>query len=241
MSRETENAVLLLVGISVGMITITGAYTRYVKPSLLPWLAASAVLLMSLALIAIIRDIRSRSPETHDNGHDHDHKHRPGAAWLLMLPIALLAFVVPPAIMPQAAGPSVAEVSPEVLRRPFPPLPAERAPTLSLPEVLVRVAQDSANTLDNRLVTVTGFTLKQDGRTDLARVVIMCCAADARLAQIRLSGPAAGQLAAYPDNTWVSVEGKVPAGQDDPSGRTIPVMEVLSQSRTDPPANPYAY
>lgn len=239
MSRETENAVLLLVGISVGMITITGAYTRYVKPSLLPWLAASAVLLISLALIAIVRDIRNRSTEADD--HDHDHEHRPGAAWLLLLPIALLAFVIPPAIMPRAAGPSVAEVSPEVLRRPFPPLPAERAPTLSLPEVLVRVAQDSANTLDNRLITVTGFTMKQDGRTDLARVVIMCCAADARLAQLRLSGPAAPQIAAYPENTWVSIEGKVPAGQSDPSGRTIPVMEVLSQSRADPPANPYAY
>jgi uncharacterized repeat protein (TIGR03943 family) len=238
MSRETENAILLLVGISTAMIAVTGAYTRYVKPSLLPWLVASAALLIALALAAIVRDIRGRSSQ---DEHDHDHRHRPGVAWLLAVPIALLAFVVPPAISPHAAGPSVAEVSPEVLRRPFPPLPDERAPTLPLPEVLIRVAQDSANTLDNRLVTVTGFTLKQDGRTDLARVVIMCCAADARLARIRLSGPAAPQIAAYPENTWVSVEGKVPAGQSDPSGRTVPVMKVLSQSRTDAPANPYAY
>lgn len=231
---------LLLVGISTALITITGAYTRYVKPSLLPWLAVSAALLITLSVVAIIRDIRSRSADT-EHDHEHGHRHRPGIAWLLFVPIALLAFVVPPAITPQAAGPSVAPVAPDVLRRPFPPLPAERAPTLSLPEVLVRVAQDSANTLDDRLVTVTGFTMKHDGRTDLARVVIMCCAADARLAQIRLSGPAAPQIAAYPDNTWVSVEGKVPAGQSDPSGQTIPVMDVLSQRRTDPPANPYAY
>ena len=43
MTRETENAILLLVGMAVGIITITGTYTRYVKPSLLPWLAGSAV------------------------------------------------------------------------------------------------------------------------------------------------------------------------------------------------------
>lgn len=237
MSRETENAVLLLVGISVGMVTITGAYTRYVKPSLLPWLAASAILLIALAVIAMVRDIRRRSAAE----HDHDHPHRPGAAWLLLVPIALLAFVVPPAIMPQATGPSVSEVSPEVLRRPFPPLPDEPAPLLSLPDLLVRIAQDSANTLDNRVVTVTGFTMKQDGRTDLGRVVIMCCAADARLARVRLAGPAAPQLDAYPENTWVSVEARVPAGQADSTGRTIPVIDVLSQSKTDAPPNPYAY
>ncbi|MGV0603296.1 TIGR03943 family putative permease subunit [Mycolicibacterium sp. XJ1904] len=246
MSRETENAVLLLVGISVGMVTVTGAYTRYVKPSLLPWLAASAVLLIALALIAMVRDIRRRSAEeaVHDHptdGPEHDHSHRPGAAWLLLMPIALLTFIVPPAIMPRATGPSVTEVSAEVLRRPFPPLPDERAPVLSLPDLLVRIAQDSANTLDNRMVTVNGFTMKQDGRTDLARVVIMCCAADARLARIRLTGPAVPQIEAYPENTWVRVEAKVPPGQSDPSSRTIPVIDVFSQSKTDPPPNPYAY
>jgi len=57
-SRETENAILLLVGLSVAMIAVSGAFTRYVKPGLLPWLAASAALLIVLALVAIIGDIR---------------------------------------------------------------------------------------------------------------------------------------------------------------------------------------
>lgn len=242
MSRETENAVLLLVGISIALITATGVYTRYVKPSLLPWLLASAALLIVLALVAIVRDIRSRSADgAGDHSHGDDHGHRPGIAWLLVVPIALLGFIIPPAITPQAAAPSVVEVSTDVLRRPFPPLPNERAPMLALPEVLIRIAQDSANTLDGRLVTVTGFTLKVEGRTDLARVVIFCCAADARLAQIRLSGPAAQTIAEYPENTWLSVEGKVPPGQSDSSGRSIPTFEVFSEWQIDPPANPYAY
>jgi uncharacterized repeat protein (TIGR03943 family) len=238
MTRETENAVLLLVGICTAIITITGTYTRYVKPSLLPWLAGAAVLLIALALVSIIRDIRRGSRE---GAHDVDHKHRPGTAWLLFVPIAFLGFIVPPAITPEAAAPTVVEVSTTVLRRPFPPLPDERAPTLSLPELLVRIARDSANTLDDRLVTVTGFTFKGDGRTDLARVVIICCAADATLARIRLSGPAAPQISSFPENTWLTVEGKIPAGQSVSSVRAIPTMEVFSQRRIAPPANPYAY
>src|ERR1700743_1676474 len=41
-TRETENTVMRLVWLSSGLITITGAFTRYVKPSLLPWLAITA-------------------------------------------------------------------------------------------------------------------------------------------------------------------------------------------------------
>lgn len=235
MSRETENALLLLVGVSTGIITLTGAFTRYVKPSLLPYLAATSVLLILLALASIVADIRHGGDEQHAQ---HDHAHRRGTTWLLLIPIALLAFVVPPAIRPQAA--SVAEVSTDVLRRPFPALPDGRAPEISLPDMLVRIAQDSAGTLDNRTVTVSGFTMRDSDRTDLARVVIICCAADAQLARVHLSGPAAAELAGYPDNTWIRVEGTIPAGQGDSSRGTVPTMTALHVMRTDPPERPYA-
>ncbi|MEX3656264.1 TIGR03943 family putative permease subunit [Mycolicibacterium fortuitum] len=235
MSRETENALLLLVGVSTGIITLTGAFTRYVKPSLLPYLAATSLLLILLALASIVADIRHGGGEQHAQ---HDHAHRRGTTWLLLIPIALLAFVVPPAIRPQAA--SVAEVSTDVLRRPFPALPDGRAPEISLPDMLVRIAQDSAGTLDNRTVTVSGFTMRDGDRTDLARVVIICCAADAQLARVHLSGPAAAELAGYPDNTWIKVEGTIPAGQGDSSRGTVPTMTALHVMRTDPPERPYA-
>lgn len=235
MSRETENALLLLVGVSTAIITLTGTFTRYVKPTVLPYLAATSVLLIALALASIVADIRHSGDEEHTH---HDHAHRRGTTWLLLIPIALLAFVVPPAIRPQAA--SVAEVSTDVLRRPFPPLPDGRAPEISLPDALIRIAQDSAGTLDNRTITVTGFTMRDGDRTDLARVVIICCAADAQLARIHLSGPAATQLAGYPDDTWIRVEGTIPAGQTDSSRRAIPTMTALSVVRTDPPERPYA-
>ncbi|UXA17595.1 TIGR03943 family putative permease subunit [Mycobacterium sp. SMC-4] len=235
MKRETENALLLLVGVCTAIITATGAYTRYVKPSLLPWLVASAVLLIGLALVSIVRDIRS-GPQEHG-----DHAHHSGVLWLLIVPVALLGFVVPPAIGPLTARPAVVEVSTDVLRRPFPPLPDERAPELALPEVLIRVAQDSAGTLDDKLVSVIGFTIHDEGRVDLGRVVILCCAADAQLARMVLDGPAAHAAARLPDGTWVRVEGTVPTGQADSSRRTVPRMQVTSVTEIEPPDLPYSY
>ena len=236
MSRETENAMLLLVGVSTLIISVSGTFTRYVKPSLLPWLMGSAVLLIVLALVSIARDIRSGPQEA-----EHGHRHRSGVLWLLIVPVALLGFVVPPALGPQTARPAVREVSTEVLRRPFPALPAERAPELALPEVLVRVAQDSANTLDGRLITVTGFTMKESGEVQLGRVVILCCAADAQLARIDLDGPAAARAAALADGTWVRVEGTIPAGQGDSSMRSTPTMQVVAVQEIEAPENPYSY
>jgi uncharacterized repeat protein (TIGR03943 family) len=238
MSRETENAVLLLVGIAAAMIAVTGAYTRYVKPSLLPWLAATAVLLIALAGTAIVRDIRN-----HPNrpGVADPHGHRSSVIWLLVVPVVALIFVAPPALNATAVAPRVVEVSTDVLRRPYPPLPAERAPELSLPEVLVRAAKDSAGTLDDRLITVSGFTLKQSDSVDLGRIVLICCAADARLARIHLGGPGAAEAAALADNTWLQVEGKLAPMTQDSSGRSTPTLLATLVRQIDPPANAYAY
>ncbi|MBU8832777.1 TIGR03943 family putative permease subunit [Mycolicibacterium goodii] len=238
MSRETENALLLLIGVSTAIITVTGSYTRYVKPSLLPFLAATAGLLIALALVAIVRDIR-RGGHGDDDSDNQDHSHRRGVAWLLLIPIVLLAFVAPPAIRPDAA--SVTEVADDSVRRPFPPLPEGHAPEISLPDVLIRIAQDSAATLDGRTITVTGFTMRDGDHIDLARIVIICCAADAQLARIRLAGPAAAQAVTYPENSWIKVEGTVAAAQDDSTRRTLPTMTAVRLSRIDPPPHPYAY
>jgi uncharacterized repeat protein (TIGR03943 family) len=239
MSRETENTLLLLVGISITMITVTGAFTRYVKPGLLPWLAASAALLILLALAAIIGDVRRGGARASDHGDGHSH--RTGIVWLLLVPILLLIFVTPPALRPSAAAPSVTAVSNDVLNRAFPPLPPGRAPELSLPEVLMREAQDTSGALTNRTITVTGFVLNEAQGVDLGRIVIICCAADAQLARIHLRGPAAAQAAGLPDNTWIRVEGEVVAAPRQPHSVTIPTLQATAVTRIDAPPNPYDY
>ncbi len=236
MSRETENALLLLVGLSTAIIAATGAFMRYVKPALLPWLWASAVVLIGLALVAIVGDIRRGTRE--HGGHHDDHHHGSGVIWLLVIPVALLAFVVPPPLGPQSARPAVAEGDAQAPRRPFPPLPAGAAPELSLPALLTRIAQDSAGTLRDRPVTVTGFTMRDGDRIYLGRIVILCCAADAQLARARLSGPAAGAAAALPDGSWVRVRGTV---TDLLQHTAVPEFGIDSVEQVPEPENTYAF
>jgi uncharacterized repeat protein (TIGR03943 family) len=237
MSRGTQNVVLLLVGLSTGLMVIKGTYLNYVKPSLLPWLIVAAVVLIVLAVAAIVRDLR-HAGEAEADGEGH--RHSPWLVWLLLAPIALTAFVVPPPLGAQGAAP-VAVAATEPQRHPFPPLPAGPAPAVSLPEVLMRAAADSANTLDGRSITITGFTMKNAGSTDLGRVVIICCAADAQLARIHLSGPAVAVAAGYPEDTWLQVEGQVAPGTSQAATNFIPTMSVSAVTRIDKPANTYAY
>ena len=239
MSRETENALLLLLGLSAAIITVTGVYTRYVKPSILPWLATVAVLLIVLAVSAILRDLRRRGDD--GTGVDEHPGHRRGIAWLIAVPIVLLAFVVPPALGAQAAAPLTVTLSPNELRQPFPPLPAERAPEVSLKEVMKRVALDSAGTLNSRLISVVGFTLKSAGGTDLARITIFCCAADAQLGRLHLRGAEAVAAEELPDNTWIRVEGTVATPTGDAPSPSVPTMTVSTLTHVDAPANTYAY
>jgi putative membrane protein len=237
MSREAENALLLLVGVATAMITTGGAYTRYVKASLLPWLTVTAVIVIGLALVSIVADIRRGSAPDDDHG---GHSHRGSVAWLLLVPVVVLIFVTPPALRPGAAAPKVTAVSTEVLRRPFPALPDGRAPEVSIPDVLIRAAHDTAGTLNDRLITVIGFTLAETDGVDLGRVVIICCAADAQLARIHLRGPAAAELRNYPEETWLRVEGTVTPGKADGDSTSIPTLQVQSATRIEAPANTYA-
>jgi len=243
-SRETENAILLLVGLSVAMIAVSGAFTRYVKPGLLPWLVASAALLIVLALWAIVGDIRRGGPRTGDETCEHPagHSHRGGIVWLLTVPVLVLIFVTPPALRPSAAAPSATSVSTTdvVFKEAFPPLPPGEAPELSLPEVLMREFHDTTGSLTNRQITVTGFVLHEaHGGVDLGRVVIICCAADAQLARIHLGGPAAAQAAGLPDNTWLRVVGEVTP--PPPGSARIPTLQATAVTRIDAPPNPYDY
>jgi uncharacterized repeat protein (TIGR03943 family) len=237
MKRETQNVLLLLLGLGVAVMVVKGAYLHYVKPTLLPWLVSAAGVLMALALVCIVRDIRKGGNEIHTDVEE-GHRHSGSMVWLLLLPLVLIAFVIPPPIEATGAAPVAA-------RRPhpraFPPLPAGRAPTVSVPEVVMRAATDSGRSLDNRLVTITGFTMKEDGGVDLGRVVIVCCAADAQLAKLHLSGLGADTAAGYPEDTWLSIEATLVPGSSSAATRFVPTMTVTDVNKIDKPANTYAY
>jgi putative membrane protein len=225
----------MLVGLSTLLMVVKGTYLHYVKPSLAPWLVCAAIVLMALALVSIVDEIRHPPAVDHADGH----RHRPWAVWLLLVPIALTAFIVPPPLGAHGTAPERATAAPQ--RRPFPPLPAGPAPTVSIPEVLMRAAADSTNSLDSRSITITGFTMKDDHGTDLARVVIVCCAADAQLARIHLGGPAAAFAAGYPEDTWLQVEGQLVGGTSQAATDYIPTVAASGVTRIEKPANTYVY
>ena len=112
---------------------------------------------------------------------------------------------------------------------------------MSIPDAVMRAAADSTDSLDRRLITLAGFTVKYPEGTDLGRVVIVCCAADAQLARIHLSGTAAAEAAGYPEDTWLQVEGTLVPGTSVAATNFIPTFTVSSMTRIEKPANTYAY
>lgn len=242
MSRFTQNLVLLLVGASIAVMLVKGTYVNYVKPSLLPWLVIAAVVLLALGLAAVVRDIRGAGTDDHGDAHgdDHDgHRHRTGLAWFLLVPIAMIAFVVPPPLDARGAAAPPATSAPPP--RSFAPLPPGPSPTVPVPEIVMRAAADPARSLDGRTISASGFTLRYPDGVYLARVVIVCCAADAQLARIRLSGPGAEVASGFGEETWIRVEGDVVPGSADASNDFIPTLTAASVTRIDKPANTYAY
>jgi len=86
--------------------------------------------------------------------------------------------------------------------------------------------------------------LNEPSGVDLARIVIICCAADAQLARIHLRDGAGGAALKFADNTWLRVEGQAETdanpGAPRPKRAPIPTLRVLAVTRVDAPANQYA-
>ena len=234
MRPSTAHVVLLLVGLSTGVMVVKGSYLNYVRPALLPWLILAGVVLVVLGLAGIVGDLRGAA------SGEHGHAHQTWLTWLLLIPIALVAFVVPPPLDARGTNPPPAMVSAPA-PRPFPALPDGPAPEVSLPETVLRAAADSGHSLDGRTITLTGFTVARAGGVDLGRVVIVCCAADAQLARVHLTGPGAAAVAGQPDDTWMRVQGTIQPGSSHPDDGFVPTMVVSDAVRVDKPKNAYAY
>ncbi|MEJ2889759.1 TIGR03943 family putative permease subunit [Actinomycetospora aeridis] len=248
MSRDTQHVLLVLVGGVLVKIVVDGSYLRYVKPwSATPVLLAGVVL-VTVAVVGMVRDLRGRAPA--GAGHDHlDHGAGP-SAWMLVLPVLALLLVVPPALGSAAVDGVGARAAP-VSAVADDPLPAGDAPALGLLDVVSRTAADPSGPLTTRDVTVTGFLVPARGAptgagaVDLARLVITCCAADASTVRVHLADPrgALGEAATggSGDDRWVAVRGRVVAGTGTPDDGHVPTLSVTSWSPVATPDPVYEY
>jgi uncharacterized repeat protein (TIGR03943 family) len=119
----------------------------------------------------------------------------------------------------------------------FPPLPPGSPVELTVADFVERAAWDTTGTLDGREVVLTGFAVRRGAATDLARMTIACCAADARPNRVRLEGDV-GEIA--PD-TWLQVVGSLQPGSATAATGYVPAMTVTAVTPVPAPPDPYEY
>ncbi|MBL7502322.1 TIGR03943 family protein [Frankia sp. CNm7] len=236
---------LLVVGVTCLRLAQTGAYTSYVRGEMRIPLFATGALVALLGLVALASYVRSggraesgEHPDEHEHEHEHGHGRgfggAPRVALLLVLPVAVVYLVGPPALGAFSASRAAVSVPPP---RPVPFTPlsagADGTVTVALDEAVERAY--GGDTLSGHTLRLTGFVVDPDGRKlILTRFVIRCCAADAEPAAITLTLPA--NVSVPDENTWVTVEARW-AGDAPPDGR--PGFMASSLEVIEPPADPY--
>ncbi|MGI5502001.1 TIGR03943 family putative permease subunit [Lentzea sp. CA-135723] len=231
MRRETQNILLVLLGGALLKISFSGLYLRYVQKSLLPLLIAAGVIMIGLALFSIVQDVR-RGKAAAD---DHEHSHSSRSTWLMLLPVLAVFLISPPALGGDVVNSAADTNQTQRARNLLGELPSGDVIPLSMTEFVTRTAWDESGTLDNRRVKLTGFLLRAEGETYVARLAISCCAADARPLKVRLGG----DVPALPDEQWVEVTGQVVPKSANEKNSWVPSFTVESFAAVAEPVEPY--
>lgn len=240
MRRETQHVLLVLLGGALLRIAADDTYLRYVRPSHRWLLIAAGVVIVTLAVVALVRDLRDRGPESDghaltDCGHGDQGAAERHVPWLLLAPVLVIALVAPPALGADSvtrAGARNAVVRDGDV---FPPLAPNAE--LTVAEFVQRAAWDTSGSLDGREVTLTGFTVRRGAAVELARLTIACCAADARPHRIRL----VGDLGDPPQDIWLRVRGTVQSGSATAATGYVPALTVSTAEVVAAPPDPYEY
>jgi uncharacterized repeat protein (TIGR03943 family) len=201
-------------------IAYTGTYTRYVKEGMLPLLYAAGAVMLLVAGYGLVEAYRGRL----ENDHGHDHRFDP--TWLLVLPAFAVLLLAPPPLGSFSASRSGTALGAPATNTNYPPLPPGDIAAVSVLDYASRSVFDQGHTLTNRKVKLSGFLMPGSGhQLYLARMVITCCAADARPVKVGLTGELPSELTA---DSWVEVVGTYDPRTDvDPlSQEKIPYLTV---------------
>ncbi|MFF3252939.1 TIGR03943 family putative permease subunit [Actinacidiphila glaucinigra] len=245
MNREAQAVVLLLTGVALLHAGLSDLYLRYVKAGLQPLLLAAGAVLVAAAAATAWYELRGsrRTGQGPGDGHEDAHEtagahphHEPKVAWLLVLPVLALVLVAPPALGSYSAARTGTSVP-----RPFgfPALPAGDPLRMETGDYAGRAVYDGGRSLSGRQLTLTGFvSIGRDGTPYLTRMVLNCCAADARPVKIGLTGQVPPVL--RPD-AWLEVTGTyTPRRAKDPvNDGPVPFLDVSRARPVREPAEPY--
>jgi uncharacterized repeat protein (TIGR03943 family) len=171
----------------------------------------------------------------HEHGHGHDHSRGPAVAWLLCLPVFAIFLIAPPALGSYAASRDAGTVAKPTGGSDYPPLPAGDPVAMSVGEYAVRAVWDKGRTLQDRSVAISGFvTPRKEGGWYLTRMVLNCCAADARALKVIVSDAPAPAA-----DTWVELTGTWVASKQPISDSTLPVIRATNVRQIPQPRDPY--
>jgi uncharacterized repeat protein (TIGR03943 family) len=264
MNKAAQGVVLLLVGGAVLRSSLTDLYLRYVKEGLRPFLIVAGVALVVIAIGTLIPEFLRRdeakepepvccdagavghagehtgpspaavSADAHD---DHGGHKEPGVSWLMILPVLALLLVAPPALGSDAASRSGTALGTGETTD-FPPLPKGDPAKISVLDYASRAVFEKGASLKQRRVELSGFVmLDKQGRQYVARMILSCCAADARPIKVVLQG----DVPQFSQGTWVRLVGTYSKQvvKDKINGETIPYVNVESIKRIKTPKKQY--
>ncbi|MFF7602658.1 TIGR03943 family putative permease subunit [Streptomyces mirabilis] len=242
MRRYGPALLLVVCGAAVLRISLfSELYLRYVQTGLRPYLIVSGLLLLVLGIVGAAVAMRSakvdhlHEDENEDDIPGHDHGHGPGVAWLLTVPAAALLLFPPPALGSYSAEREAAKYAAQGIGT-FSALPEGDTVDLTLSQFSSRAIYDRGRTMKGRTIRMTGFVTKDDdGTWYLTRLLVSCCAADARPEKVEIRG-----AYAPPTDSWVSVTGTWhPKGKLGSDAAWPPVLDAGEVKHIKPPNSPY--
>ena len=232
MRPDAQAVLLLLLGGGLIRLIATGQYLDYVKPYAFWLLLPAGIILIATAAATAWRAWREGGAEADGHG-------RSRIAWLLLAPVVGMLLVAPGALGSYEAERTGTALGAEEHRANYPELPDEVDPVpLTLMDYAARAVFDDGLTLEGRRVRLRGFVLYNGGEPHLARMVVSCCAADARPVKIGFEGEVPPDLES---DQWVEVVGVYTPrqGRDEVNGEPVPYVEVESVTAIAPPDNEY--
>ncbi len=170
-----------------------------------------------------------------DDPHGHGDSR---VAWLLLLPTLALLLFAPPAIGSFQASRNGTALGSRASSD-FAPLPEGDPVRISVLDYASRAVFDQGRSLADRRVMLSGFLIAgPNGEPYLARMMVQCCAADARPIKVGLTGEVPADVG--PD-LWLEVVGTYTERSDrDPvNGESIPYLQVASSKVISAPSQQY--
>jgi uncharacterized repeat protein (TIGR03943 family) len=217
---------LVLVGVAMLRLSLSGAYQAYIKSSMGHWVTMAGAVLLALGCWTAARELLSTTPDPDALEHGTGR-----IAWLLLAPLLTIFLVAPPALGTYAADRSAVSVPqpaamPRLVGNPV---------RLGVVDFAIRAVWDDGETLEGHTVTMVGFvTTGPSGTWYLTRMQMSCCAADAQPVRVKVLG-----APDFPPDTWVQVTGHWVPGGGTRRSNAIPWVQARATVTTSRPADPY--